>query len=133
MQVQEVAGTISHPSRKESSMSEREDKLEQAMLDAELTEQVSGRNCSCPHIGQCVLNPDRKHVLDCDEYHRHVAPKCCSPKCWCYSTAELTEQRGGWESPEALHDVARAFDGKWKVLFRIPFTKLEIAVFWRHE
>jgi hypothetical protein len=47
--------------------------------------------------------------------------------------AELTEQRGGWESPEALHDVARAFDGKWKVLFRIPFTKLEIAVFWRHE
>jgi hypothetical protein len=46
---------------------------------------------------------------------------------------ELTEQRGGWESPEALHDIARAFEGKWKVLFRVPFTNLEIAVFWRHE
>lgn len=25
----------------------------------------------------------KKHVLDCDEYHAHVAPKCCSSDCWC--------------------------------------------------
>lgn len=23
------------------------------------------------------------HKLDCDEYHRHVAPKCCALDCWC--------------------------------------------------
>lgn len=26
----------------------------------------------------------RLHKLGCDEMHGHVAPKCCSPNCWCF-------------------------------------------------
>lgn len=25
----------------------------------------------------------REHKLGCDEMHGHMAPKCCSPSCWC--------------------------------------------------
>lgn len=25
----------------------------------------------------------REHKLGCDEYHQHIAPKCCSLDCWC--------------------------------------------------
>jgi len=25
----------------------------------------------------------KQHVLGCDEYHCHHAPKCCSQTCWC--------------------------------------------------
>ncbi len=29
-----------------------------------------------------TLGP-KKHVLGCDEYHQHCAPKCCRETCWC--------------------------------------------------
>lgn len=29
---------------------------------------------------------DKLHTLCCSEYHQHVAPQCCSPRCWCQTT-----------------------------------------------
>ena len=29
----------------------------------------------------------RLHVLGCDEYHQHLAPRCCASDCWCQPVA----------------------------------------------
>jgi hypothetical protein len=29
------------------------------------------------------VSEQRKHVLWCNEYHQHTAPRCCDPNCWC--------------------------------------------------
>ena len=35
-----------------------------------------------------VLTAEHKHILDCNEFHEHRAPKCCGLKCWCRTEHE---------------------------------------------
>ena len=32
----------------------------------------------------------RSHMLGCDEYHQHLAPKCCDVLCWCQPPVRRT-------------------------------------------
>ena len=37
----------------------------------------------------------KQHILGCDEYHGHHAPKCCSRSCWCQSEYNALEGKSG--------------------------------------
>ena len=41
-----------------------------------------------PHIpSEPTVDSDREHKLGCNEMHKHHAPKCCAPSCWCFTHA----------------------------------------------
>lgn len=44
-----------------------------------------------------------EHKLDCDEYHRHVAPRCCALDCWC----RVARQDWAPLTPELLRQLAK--------------------------
>lgn len=53
---------------------------------------------------------EREHVLFCDEYHQHQAPRCCSRECWCRKGEGEDEAFAIEKSADELrqHDLAMA-------------------------
>ena len=43
-------------------------------------------------VGEIIPEKEeRLHRLGCDEMHGHIAPKCCSPSCWCLPLLNFDE------------------------------------------
>jgi len=51
--------------------------------------------------------PEREHILGCDEYHQHKAPKCCNTKCWC---RKLSPQPDLLKELEEIESVIDTYD-----------------------